>query len=413
MHKKGLWSGWIEQGGSVRSLFVLLFMVTALFSAEVVALDKKYQKSKNCMPCHKQIVQDWQGSWHAKSHFNKDEYFKKSLEYVSRKSRQSLNAVKVKCAKCHNPRISVTKTDESYEIAAVMGLDKESSVAKAVTSDTINEGINCVVCHNVDKIHYNYPKDKRGIERVEWTPSGVMTGPYKDAKSPYHKIVTHEFMNDKVNELCLVCHANDRSIHGLIFTDMEAQYKVSGSSEKCVSCHMGTPEKGVASNYPYYNGKTRTRLVRKHSFSGAHKAEMLKDALQLSLQEQHKRLAVTLINKLPHNIPSGFGARELLVVITFYNESGVIEAKNVSLTRYYKRKKGRTSIPHTAIEMSSDTSIPAKSEVTLHLETPQSATRVKVDVFYRLVNDEVRHLLKLKEAIWSKKFPITSKEMKL
>jgi len=395
-------------------IFVLLFLfLTTLYSATAVKLDAKYQKSKNCMPCHERIVKEWQGSWHAKSHFDKDEYFRKSLEYVSRKTRKSLNATKVKCAKCHNPRIMVTKTDEDYEIAAVMGLDKDSEVNKAVNSDVISEGINCVVCHNVDKIHYNYPKSKRGIDRVEWTPSGTMTGPYKDAKSPYHKIVSHEFMNKKVNELCFVCHANDRSVHGVVFTDMEAEYKASKSGEKCVDCHMGPKHKDVASTFKNYNGKARVREVRAHTFKGAHKADMLKDALKLELKRKKDALYITLKNPLPHNFPTGFGAREVVVKISFYEDESVMAKKMISLTSYYTRRHSKPSTPHMAKKVTKDISIPAKSKKVLKVTVPKKATKVRVEVFYRLVNDEVRTLLKLKDKLWSKQFPVTSKEMKL
>ena len=395
-------------------LGLLLVFVTVGSAAEVVAVGSKYQKSKNCMPCHARIVKEWQNSWHAKSHFDKDEYFRKSLEYVSRKTRISLNATKVKCAKCHNPRIMVTKTDADYEIAAVMGLDKGSAVAQAVNSDAINEGINCVVCHNVDKIHYDYSKDKRGIERVEWTPSGTMTGPYKDANSPYHKIVSHEFMTEKSNQLCFVCHANDRSVHGLVFSDMEAEYKASNSKEKCVDCHMGAKHSDLASTYRNYNGKARTREVRAHLFDGAHKEKILRDSLDLQLQKRKSALYITLKNRLPHNVPSGFGARELIVNVSFQDKRGdLLDEKSISLTRTYKRKRSKPSTPHLAKEQSKDNSVPAKGKKVLKVSLPKEAKSVRVKVYYRLVNDEVRSLLKLEDKLWEKKFLITSKEMKL
>jgi hypothetical protein len=396
-------------------LFFLFFLSTALlFGATVTKVDVKYQKSKNCKPCHARIVKEWEGSWHAKSHFSKDEYFKKSLEYVSRKTRKSLNATKVRCAKCHNPRIMVTQTDEDYEIAAVMGLDEDTQVNKAVNSDAISEGINCVVCHNVAAIHYDYPKEKRGIDRVEWTPSGVMTGPYEDAKSPYHKVVTHEFMNEKVNELCFVCHANDRSVHGVTFSDMEAEYKASGSTEKCVECHMGKKRQDVAATFKNYNGKARIRDVRAHTFKGAHKEEMLKNALSILLKKQQKSLYITLKNDLPHNVPSGFGARELIVSVAFKDEKGaVVKQTAISLAQKYKRKRNKPSTPHMARKATTPNAVPAKGKKVLKVGVVDGAKSVEVRVYYRLVNDEVRSLLKLQEKLWSKKFLIAKKEMTL
>ena len=158
-------------------IFLLLIVTLgSLFgAAKVVKVDERFQDSQSCKACHLRIVKEWENSWHSKSHYQNDEYFRKSLDYVARKTRKSVNGVKVECATCHNPRISVTSTDEEYEVAAVLGLDKDGAVDKAVHDKGISEGINCVVCHNIDKIHDEYDETKRGINRVEWTPSGTMT----------------------------------------------------------------------------------------------------------------------------------------------------------------------------------------------------------------------------------------------
>ncbi|UCN00688.1 cytochrome c family protein [Sulfurimonas sp. SWIR-19] len=391
-------------------LFLLIFF-SSLFGAKAVEVGKRFESSENCKVCHRRIVEEWSNSWHAKSHFEKDEYFKKSLEYVSRKTRKSLNAVKIQCATCHNPRISVTKTDEDYEIAAVMGLtDEDDPVNRAVNSKVISEGINCVVCHNIDKIHDEYDKSRRGINRVEWTPSGVMTGPFKDAKSPYHKIVSHEFMRSNPNKLCFVCHANDRSVKGVVFTDMESEYV---GKQTCVSCHMGPKQKGVAATYRMYNGKAKMRMVRNHGFRGAHTAALWKDALRLELKKQKNRLLIKIKNPQPHNIPSGFGSREILVEVVYKKANATVGQKTISLTRHYIRKHKKVGIAHLARKQSKDTSIKAHGEKTIRLPMVTGAESVEVTLYYRLVNDEVRSLLDLKEPIWSKKNFIAKSSLRL
>lgn len=393
----------------MRYLLLTVVMFVSLQGAKVVHLDERYQDSKKCQVCHKRIVDEWRQSWHSKSHFAKDEYFAKSIEYVSRKTRKSLNAVKVQCATCHNPRISVTSTDVDYEIAAVMGLDKGSEVDKAVNDNAISEGINCVVCHNIDKIHDEYDASKRGVNRVEWTPSGTMTGPYKDAVSPYHKTVHHDFMDKTPNRLCFVCHANDRSVKGLVFTNMEKEYK----GESCVSCHMGPRKRDVAATYKF-NGKAKMRDVRDHNFFGAHIDSMWKGALQLSVKEQSNSLFVTIKNPHPHNIPSGFGGRELIVDVVYKDVTGKeIGRKSISLTTHYTRKRGKPSIPHTAIKQTINMSIPAEGQKTLKIKKVKGAVSVEVSLSYRLVNDEIRKLLDLKDPIWSKKFFIAKTTKKL
>ena len=394
-------------------IFVLLVItLSSLFSAaKVVKVDERFQDSQSCKACHLRIVGEWSTSWHSKSHYQNDEYFRKSLDYVARKTRKSVNSVKVQCATCHNPRISVTSTDEDYEISAVFGLDKGSDVDKAVNDSSISEGINCVVCHNIDKIHDEYDTTKRGINRVEWTKSGTMTGPFKDAKSPYHQTVNHEFMDKNPNKLCFVCHANDRSVKGLVFTNMQQEY-VKGA-KNCVECHMGPQKRDVAATYKMYNGKAKMRNVRNHGFTGGHTSKMWVNALRLTLHQSNKNVLVKIRNPQPHNIPSGFGSREIEVHLIFKRGSSVLEEKSISLTRNYKRKKTKVTIAHLASSKSKDMSIPAHGSRVLKVEKVKGATSVVVELSYILVNREVRALLKLKGDNWGKKSYITKETLKL
>ena len=396
----------------MKVFLVFLLGFTALFGAKIVEVDERFQDSQSCKACHLRIVTEWEESWHSKSHYKNDEYFQASIDYVSRKTRKSLNSVKVQCATCHNPRISVTSTGEDYEIAAVMGLDKGSKVDNAVNNDAISEGINCVVCHNIDKIHDEYDETKRGINRVEWTKSGTMTGPYDDAKSPYHKTKKHAFMNEEPNRLCFVCHANDRSVDGLVFTNMEEEYK-DNTKKACVDCHMGDRRTDVAATYKMYDGKAKTREVRNHGFAGAHISSMWKDALGLSLSKADSDLVIEIENPQPHNIPSGFGSREIVVDVVFKKGDKVVQEKNISLTRTYDRKKNRATIPHLAVKQSKDMSIPANGKKVLKVAQAKGATSVKVTLSYRLVNDEVRNLLDLKGKNWAEKNFIATESLKL
>ncbi|MDD2567283.1 MAG: hypothetical protein PHS10_04795, partial [Thiovulaceae bacterium] len=92
----------------MRVVFLACLSLTFLFGAKPVEVGERFADSEKCKACHIHIVKDWEESWHAKSHYDKDEYLRATTEYVSRKTRKSLNGVKVQCATCHNPRISVT-----------------------------------------------------------------------------------------------------------------------------------------------------------------------------------------------------------------------------------------------------------------------------------------------------------------
>ena len=395
----------------MKYLIVVLLLVSSLYSAEVVAVGEKYKSSSDCQACHNHLVKQWRESWHSNSHYKKDEYFRASVDYVSRKTHKSLNAIKVECATCHNPRISVTSTDTDYEIAAVLGLDKNSKVNKAVHDNTLNEGINCVVCHNIDQIHSELDASHRGMDRVSWSKTGVMSGPFDDANSPYHKTEYREFMDKNPNQLCFVCHANDHTAKGEAFINMQAEYK--DSTEKCVDCHMSSKKELYAATLPIDHGKPKKRMIREHWFDGGHIKLMWKDALKVRAKVEGDNLVITLKNDLPHNIPSGFGSREILIEIEYKNKDKDVGVETVSLTRHYLSKYKKPTIPHMAEQASKDDSVPAKGEKTVKVKYYKKATMAVITVSYRLVNDEVRGILDLKEPIWKEKMPITKVSVRL
>ncbi len=395
----------------MKTFLLALALLSTLVGAEVVEVGEKYIKSQKCKACHIHLVNEWEESWHHKSHYKNDEYFRATIDYISRKTRKSLNSIKIQCAKCHNPRISVTSTDMSYEIDTLMHLQTDPRVDEAVNGENISEGINCVVCHNIDKIHQDKNESVRGMDRVSWIASGTMVGPFDDAFSPYHKTQKRDFMDTKPNTLCFVCHANDRSVSGFVFTNMQEEY--GENTQKCVECHMGPRREYVAATLKLDNGKAKKREIRTHKFQGGHVESFVFGALTLTLKEEADGIALTLFNPNPHDIPSGFGSRELLIEVYYKKGTRVIEKQILSLTRYFTRKGERPSVAHLAIKASKDTSVPAKGEKVIKVAKIPKATNMEVKVYYRLVNDEVRSLLKLKDPIWSRKSLVTSASLEL
>jgi hypothetical protein len=374
----------------------------SLFAAEAAPeLNAKYHDSSKCKSCHASIVKEWSTSYHARSHYKSDEYLRKTMDYYARKTHNPINAVKVLCAACHNPRVAVTSTDINYKIDVLMGLDKNSKVNKAVNDEMLSEGVNCLVCHNVDAINDHLPPEKRGVHRIKWNPVGIMSGPLEDAKSPYHKTQYRDFFGKDPKELCLVCHANDRSIENLVFANTKQEYK--DTKKQCADCHMSPKKEGIASNLPIDHGKPKRRMVREHGFVGAHTTWLWEDALTLEAVKKGNGFVVKIDNPNPHNIPTGFGARELILDVTYRSGSKIIGTKSISMTQNYKDKRGHPTIPHLAKEMTDDVSVPARGSKTLKVPMMQGSGQVTFELYYRLVNDEVRKLLKLEEPQWSEK----------
>ncbi len=397
----------------MKLIAMLVLMVTFIYAGQPVALDENYAKSVKCIKCHFHIVKEWKNSWHAMSHFENDEYFQKSIKYMARKVREkSIDTLQVQCAKCHNPRISITKTTADDEVAAYLKLKTHKPIEKAVHSQDLNEGINCAVCHNIDKIHKRSDPAVRGIELLDWLPAGEMSGPFDDARSSYHQTYQRDFMTTKVNDLCLVCHANQRSIRGFVFSDTEKEYKKQKNPKLCVDCHMSEKKSGIASTQKIDNGKAKQRMVRAHGFVGAHSPELIKGALTLSLTKVKDKLYIQLENPNPHNVPTGYGGREIIIDVTYHEGSKKIE-KKLSLTSHYLNKRKKKTIPECAVNASQDVSIPGMGKKIYKVDIPPNVKKAVVTVSYRLVNDEIIGILKLKEPIWSKKMFVAQKEITL
>jgi hypothetical protein len=60
----------------MRHVWLLGILSIGLFAANVVQVGDKYKDSGKCKACHSHIVAQWEDSWHAKSHYGNDEYFR-------------------------------------------------------------------------------------------------------------------------------------------------------------------------------------------------------------------------------------------------------------------------------------------------------------------------------------------------
>ncbi len=390
---------------------LLIILVTNILATESVKLEDRYSTSKNCKACHNHILKDFKKSWHARSHITKNEYYKKSIEYIARKSRgKSFEMVEVECAKCHNPRISKTKTSEDDSLRYLMNL-KNKTIDDATNDQKLTEGINCLVCHNIDNIHNDKDESIRGMDRVDWVKSGMMSGPYDNAKSPYHKVEKRNFMKEDVNNLCFVCHANKRSNLGVEIANMKKEYNsVKGKKKLCVDCHMSASHKGIAARF-IQNGKTTftSRIVRNHTFKGAHYSDMLKGSLGLEISVVNETLLVIIKNDLPHNVPSGMGARELVLEIIEDNKKRL-----VLLSSTYFNKRDKLSIPLCVKNIKDPVSyIKAKSTKKMSFKIAKGVYKVSVNLYYKLVNDQVNKVLKLEDKKWNKLNLIASQKVRI
>jgi hypothetical protein len=159
----------------------------------------------------------------------------------------------VECAKCHNPRIEKRKVNDTDKLGLLLDIDTET-MEKMINNATMQNGINCIVCHNVDEIHLKKgDPNVRGFDAVTFGPQGTMFGPFEGANSPYHLTQKRDFFVDDPSRLCFVCHYSDSNPHGVEIYGTGKEYEAAqapdGKKPQCIECHMSGKKSGVASNY--------------------------------------------------------------------------------------------------------------------------------------------------------------------
>ncbi|NPA28971.1 MAG: hypothetical protein GXO33_02160 [Epsilonproteobacteria bacterium] len=384
-----------------------LWTVLAVTHA-AAAIEARYADSGKCKPCHKTITEDWERSLHAKSHFSKNELYAKMLEYTARKRHKSVASQEIRCAQCHNPHVS-DAVNEEEKFAAAFGLDSEE-VKKSMNSRFIKDGVNCIVCHNIKKIHRSKKAGKRGKDTVEWGPNDTMVGPFKDARSPYHKTAYAPFFKKDPNKLCFVCHYNERSVYGTIIGSTGPEYEKSGSKKACVECHMGPEVKGHSVQVALQNstaGKSRT--LRHHLFAGVRNSDIVADAIEMDYKQVGRKITVSVRNLVPHKLPTSFGGRMMRVTAVYKDASGkILGEKSYDITARYIDEKGRDTVPYLAKRVAFDNRLKPGETRKVVFRAPKGSKTVDVTLRYYLLSPEWVEKLHIEDPAVKKAYKIAS-----
>jgi len=177
----------------MRWIIVVIIMISSLYGETTKEINKKWSSNKNCEACHTKISKYWETSRHSNSHFSKNDLYKKSVEYILLKSpKLIMDEVKIDCAKCHNPRITQKYVTKEDKMLFALGItEQQKKYTEALNAEHMKNGINCIVCHNIDEIHLDKSVGSQGLNSVKFGPQGTMYGPFDDANSPYHKTASN------------------------------------------------------------------------------------------------------------------------------------------------------------------------------------------------------------------------------
>ncbi len=395
----------------MRYIVVIGIFLTSLYSE----IDTKWASNKNCEACHQAISKYWETSRHANSHFSKNILYKKSIEHMAMKNPQYLvDELKVKCAKCHNPRISKNIMSDSEKILLSMedeGVQEE--FAKVLNSEQMKHGINCIVCHNIEEIHLDKAKGSQGLEGVKFGTLGVMYGPFEDAHSPHHKSQYKEYFSDESPTLCFTCHYSHANEHGLEVYSTGKEYESVASKQGCKVCHMSPKKEGVASEFAMLGEKPKTRMVRDHRFASVNNSTILQDYLEINVTKQDNNLLIVLHNKAPHSIPTGYGLREVVLSVEFYNGSQKLDQKMERLTTLWHDEKGKPTLPFLATKKEKDTRIAPQGTQHYTYTIPNGAKRVEYRLSYRFIGEEMAKMIGLSDPFFTKEYKVKRESIEL
>ena len=299
----------------MRNLLLLFFLGCILFANEIPA---KFKDPRNCIACHKDQVLQWQTSLHAISHEDKNELYKKAVEFSAIDSHKSFEEMLVTCGTCHNPRLEIKSVADEFIIAKeFLGSNAKEvkEVNDAISAKHVKTGISCYICHNADSVKQNHSDTKSGYNALNFVTDDTIVGPFEsNDRAGYHKTDKREHFISG-NDLCLACHQGFGSANKFSLYEMRNEFQSSKSSDRCVDCHMKFSKNEIIA--PTINKTTAVaRDIKDHQFSGVRNdPELLESAMEISLDKREKALVIK--NLIPHRLPSGFSGRSIVVDVDY------------------------------------------------------------------------------------------------
>lgn len=239
----------------------------------------------NCKKCHADIHAEWEATQHAKSWT--DPVFQAEIKDLSEEQKDS-------CARCHAPR-ALYHLDEMGDIPVGRKLDRDL-------------GVNCVTCHMLGNVYFG-PFTSQGHGGVDADP---------------------EFRR---SNMCFSCHGQPeaRKEHDQMTSYLEGP-AWSKDGKSCQTCHMPVVERKLVTKKSL---KARFLIgvqpVRKHSFTGARRGEIVKGCAELAVAFEGDNVVASITLKTGHCLPCTTH-REVVLTIEQLSKDGKSVAKE---TRTY------------------------------------------------------------------------------
>jgi hypothetical protein len=313
-------------------------------AASGVAAGTPFAGPRSCLPCHAQVVSEWEQSMHAASF----------TDPQVRAPDQADNFAKQECLPCHAPAPIF-----SHGIAA--GTRTLARVERRA------DGVDCLACHAL--------------------PDGGMAATRSGLDAPCAPVYRPELSQ---HTQCAACH-NQHGTH-----DEWLASPAADRGEDCMSCHMArVPRTDAEAGAP--------RAGRSHRFLGGRDRDYALAGLLLEheFDAAGRRLTARLVNRFAgHNLPTDSRNRALDLVVTLYDAQGRALPPGPQEPEQEREPGCETGTARLRFRDpyrsagKANSQLPAGESATLSLAVPEAAVRARIELHYRLqpfVSDAEAH----------------------
>jgi hypothetical protein len=273
----------------------------------------------NCVNCHKEIYQEWQGSAHAGSASNRrflnlydgsDWHGREAVGWNLQADNFDGAGV---CAACHLP--TLTSDQPAFDdFRKVAGVDKR--------------GVHCDFCHKVA----DATADPRGLtfgrfgyKLLRPQKGQIVFGALDDVARPGESFSFAPVYRD--SRYCASCH--EGVVFGVPVYTTYSEWRASPAAREgfhCQSCHMA-PTGRLTNIAPGKGGIERDpRTLASHRFPGG-QADLLRACLTVSARLFQEPGAVRVqvrvkADRVGHRVPTGFIDRNLILLVEALDRAG-------------------------------------------------------------------------------------------
>lgn len=392
----------------MRAIFLFFIMAFSLYAQGQIV--EKFTDPVSCSACHNSQYSMWKTSVHALSHEKNNELFAKSVKLVSIDSFQTYEQTLVGCSNCHNPRLDVKDVSGNYVLAKTFKLDTKETkyVDDSLKVEHVQNGISCYICHNIDSINTRDNDKQIGYQNFNWVSGDIIVGPFDDEDQrakEFHLSYKRDFFKEN-NNLCTSCHQGKGGKSELSVYNTAKELESTGSTKLCAECHMGKEGKEIISPN-IESDKAVFRKTRPHLFSSVrNNPKILSNALDIEFEQIDSKVAkIAMINKIPHNMPSGFSGRSIILDLIFIDDNGkVLGDKKLNFEKTYKSKTGYATLSYSAEALQHDTTLKPSETREFEVIFPRGTATIKARVEYYLIQPELQQRLLVKDESFTKPY---------